>query len=384
MTLKERLLMADSPVRCASLGTFTAMSVAGAEGSAQPSRPDARTWYSAVESAFTSVFESDLWGDGIRRAVADWLGPAAVHYVEGMPGRKYRAVLPWLTVRADAEYTAHCLMPELLFSVFYCLDDLDDGKRLRYGAPTGLAVHGPTELATTVERAAHGLPGTGPLSRLPDGLWSECVADMTAGQRSRGSLAPEDFAWERYVETAVRRIAFVGHSWEYALACASERQAVSFVRRVYPWCAAAGQLRNDLRNTTGREGSGGGIPYSDVYAGRVSAVSGLLLERAEGADRRWLLSRVWGRHPAPEDTHARLDAMIADLGIRADVVAAVKQCVERIREPLGTVGLHSDVRTLWDAWITRQIEVGVYRDCEYADDAVDVFTQAVAALRAVR
>lgn len=182
----------------------------------------------------------------------------------------------------------------------------------------------------------------------------------------------------------MQRTAFVGRSWQHVLLCAGQDRAAAFVRLVYSWCAAAGQLRNDLRNTTSRESSGGGIPYSDVYDGRVTAVSGLLLQRVEGADRHWLLDHVWGRHPSAAEAHHRLEGMVDGLGVRADVVAAVRRYAEQIRGALAASGLRDDVGIVWDAWITRQIEVGVYRDYSYTDSSIEAFHRAVTTLRAVQ
>ncbi|MFF9124936.1 hypothetical protein ACF09J_16795 [Streptomyces sp. NPDC014889] len=340
------------------------------------------TWYGAVETEFTAVFVQDLWSTPLRTAAAHWLGPAAVHYVETMPGRKYRAVLPWLTLARPGRPVHRCLMPELLFAVFYCLDDLLDRKRVRYGTATAYAAHGRSELTRTLDAARRGLPRSGPLAGLPGDLWEECVTGMADGQSQRHALTHGTFSWERYTEAARRRTAFVGSAWADVLTAGGDPRAAAFVTTAYPWCAEAGQLRNDLRNTTARESRDGGLRHSDLGDGRLTAVSGLLWRRADPADRQWLATRVWGRGPLGAEALVRVDRMLEHYAVRSHVVLAAGRLTRRIRAALGAIE-DPRVRAVWDAWLTRQLEVGVLHGYGHGrgDASVSRFRAAVAELR---
>lgn len=345
-----------------------------------PSLASVTTWYDAVEAAFTDTFTRDLWSCRLRGAVLDWLGPAAVHYVEAMPDRKYRAVLPWLTLGCPEQLVARCLVPELLFAVFYCLDELTDRKTVRYGVPTAYAVHGSREVARSVDRALHGTPLTGPFARLPADVWNEGLAEMADGQSLRSGMTLEEFSWEGYLSAARRRTAFVGQAWSEVLSTGGSNRTAALVSSAYPSCAEAGQLRNDLRNATGREVRDGGARYSDFGGGKVTALSGLLWERAGRRDRRWLREYVWGRGNPSAVSRATLDRLLAEYEVRSHVVAAVGRSVNLIRSTLTAVP-DDRIRTVWDAWVTRQFEVGVGRDYDSGDPSISAFEAAVRALR---
>src|SRR6266536_512580 len=95
-----------------------------------------RSAYETVETAFTRVFERDIWTARSRLAVDTWLGRPVVYYLEAMPGRKFCSVVPWLCAGGESSVLLDCLAAELLFILFYCMDDDLDGKTTRYGVTT--------------------------------------------------------------------------------------------------------------------------------------------------------------------------------------------------------------------------------------------------------
>jgi geranylgeranyl pyrophosphate synthase len=235
-------------------------------------------------------------------------------------------------------------------------------------------------LTRSLEQAGRGVPRSGRLAGLSGQLWDECLAEMTEGQSERQALTPEEFSWDRYVGAARRRTAFVGRAWVDALSAADQGQAAAFVTTAYPWCAEAGQLRNDLRNTTGRETLDGGVRYSDLGEGKVTAVSGLLWQRADDVDRRWLRKHVWGRGRPSAEALVRVDRMVEHYAVISDVAVSTGRLVERIRAAIRTMD-RPHARTVWDAWVTRQFEVGVHRAYGWGDASIPAFEAAVAGLR---
>ncbi len=321
-----------------------------------------RSAYETVETAFTRVFERDIWTARSRLAVDTWLGRPVVYYLEAMPGRKFCSVVPWLCAGGESSVLLDCLAAELLFILFYCMDDDLDGKTTRYGVTTALGRFG----GEAVERSAERAESTPLVTAFFDDrqdqreLWLASLAAMRLQQTNRIAL-PVDAPLDAYRWAAAERTAFIGAWWMRAAAMTGDQELSDTVRQVYPRCAVTGQLRNDLRNLTARETACGGTRYSDFLEGRATAVTMRALRRTDARDRTWLLEHVWARRSAlPRDDAGHLAAILDRLEVAQDVIEEIRGDLSEMYATIEGSALDRNVKRVWRAWMFRQFETGVF------------------------
>jgi geranylgeranyl pyrophosphate synthase len=314
-----------------------------------------------VETVFSAVFYTYMWSSNIVRGIHKWLEEPLMYTVTTTPFRKFRAALPWLSTECRSESFLDSICAELLFALFYIYDDVLDHKTMRYGRPTSFGKFGAGSLLSW--HAAHTTEGIGEYVLEGDKerieLWHETLSNISKCEHER-TTRKNIIPLVDYCEHSISRTRFLGMWWERSAKSCKQAELSNLIAEVYPTCALAGQLRNDLRNIDDREKAGGGIQFSDFTEGKITAITLTTLNMACIKDRDWILDQVWGKyHKLSDSVIDRLRRICFDSGAVNMIKELLVSNITTIENAVNDSQLHPAVKLLWQAWIYRQFRVNV-------------------------
>ncbi len=308
-----------------------------------------------VEQVFSALFYNHLWTDLWMATLQKWLGEPLIHTVTYTPFRKYKASLPWLSLACQPSVALDCLCAEMLFSLFYLLDDIYDKKTRRYGKDTAYGLYGAGRNRDSLNRA-YNFDKWSPLFQGDSeraGLWLDSLNQIEASEKQHLAYH-EAFPYTTYCEQSIERTSFLGKWWKRAAIVAQDRELNRVIDRIYSACALMGQIRNDLRNIDEREESEGGVQFSDFTDGRTTAVTILVREQSSGRERSWLQNVIWN-HPNKRlspDEKILLQCLCKET--RQYLTDQIIRDVQRVEQEIERSQLSEDVKALWLGWIFRQ------------------------------
>ncbi len=327
--------------------------------------PETRSlpYAAVVEQLFTALFRTYFWTDAWRDEMSAWLDKPLAHTITHVPLRNFKASLPWLSTSCSADTFHDCLCAEMLFSLFYLIDDVIDKKTMRYGQQTAYGKFGPKANKDTWKRAydtsnphAHSL-FQGDMERIQ--LWQESLKCIQASEDERTKYY-EALPLEVYKQHSMERTAFLGKWWKRVAARANDPELSLVIDAIYPRCALVGQVRNDLRNIDSREERDGGERFSDFTDGRATAVTILVRERVTGSNRAWMERNIWkSRRRLTAKEIERLFSMCQDLEVLSDLGMLIYENVQHIETTIKKSQLEEEVKAVWLGWVFRQCRASV-------------------------
>lgn len=316
-----------------------------------------------VEHVFSALFYTQIWTADRSAALKNWLGEPLVHTVTNTPYRKYKASLPWLSLACEPSVVPDCLCAEVLFSLFYLLDDNYDQKTKRYGKDTSYGLYGERENRKSLDQAYHAE------ERLPffqgdrewADLWIGSLRQIEASEKQRMSH-DETVSYAVYCEHSIERTSFLGKWWKRAALKAQDAELSRVIERIYSSCALIGQVRNDIRNTDEREESEGGVQFSDFIDGRMTAVTLLVRQHSTGRDRSWLENVVWKHHNKKLTPYEKKMLQYLCKEVRQHLTKQIAEAVQNIEEEIERSHLSEEVKAIWLGWVFRQLRADVTSD----------------------
>lgn len=346
----------------------------------QTSNVAALPFYQVVETIFSSLFYTHIWAPHPVDLVDDWLSEPLIYTVTHTPFRKFKAALPWLLSGCNRDILRDCLCAELIFSLFYVIDDLLDQKRLRYGKETAFGKFG-ANINHSTWKQAHNLNEVairffeGSNERMQ--LWKASLAEIESEEKFRAD-ATGTINLSQYFDRSKKRTAFLGAWWELASKMAGCRDLMSVFSEIYPLCAVAGQVRNDLRNMSHREKILGGEQFSDFTDGRYTALTIQVLDMAASSDLGWIQRLIWGRGLPVSLTEAiRLEQICLGSGAVEIIKTIINNKVHSAEAIVAQSNLSDEVKAILSGWIFRQFRVGV--TSHYNDSCPDAVNFVAAA-----
>ncbi|HEY7127276.1 MAG TPA: hypothetical protein VH540_25310 [Ktedonobacterales bacterium] len=316
-----------------------------------------------VEMTFSQVFYAHLWTPDRARSVREWLGDPLIHAVERIPFRKFKASLPWLSLCCSPDVLWDCLCAELLFSLFSIMDDALDEKETRYGRQTSYGRFGKKRSMHSWDAACKvGRKGKRLLQEDPIriGLWQATLDQIDQSEKTR---VEQDIhlPFSEYCRQSIRRTSFLGIWWEQGARNAGDTLLAEFIHSIYPLCAQAAQLKNDLRNADSVwETNCRGIPFSDFTDGRATAVTILVREKASATDYAWIQKHAWKQNlPLSKETIERLQAICQNSGVFDAVRTAIISTISNIEYLITNSSLSLSIKSLWLGWVLEQFSEGI-------------------------
>jgi geranylgeranyl pyrophosphate synthase len=317
--------------------------------------------YYAVETAFKHVFFADIWSRVNKKALNTWLGKPIAYTIKNTPFRKFKAVLPWLSVERDEQLLIDCFCAELMFSWFYVIDDIADKKTLRYGTTTSYGVYGIETCLHTLDSGVNiGQFGEmfldGDSNRIE--LWQSLSSKLVELQNERLLITAD--AHDQYVSNSVKRTWFLADWWMHTATKRHDDDLREMIGSIYSYCALAGQLRNDLRNLTEREQDDGGIRFSDFSFGKATAVTMTVLDASNRSEYEWIIDCVWNQR---RSLTSKEQEVLYKICCSSGAIERVKSQILDLYILIETTILSSNIREqlkiIWLGWAKRQFLIGV-------------------------
>jgi geranylgeranyl pyrophosphate synthase len=317
--------------------------------------PDTLAYARLVDTAFSALFYNYLWTDRCSMEFGTWLGQPLIYTVTTTPFRKFRASLPWLSTECDENGSIDSICAEVLFALFYIYDDVLDRKNHRYGRRTSYGCFGERTLASW--NAAHKIEGIGKnvlgcdKDRIE--LWRETLEHIQEAEQIR--VSQKEFpSLSEYCQQSIRRTEFLGLWWDRSVRACYRFNVAELIAAIYPLCALAGQLRNDLRNTENREFTSGGNPYSDFTDARITAITLATFNVVGKVDKSWIMQKVWGKGGCTIYMRRRLKQICVESGAINLVRELLVSHIELIQNHVKHSNVPSSVKKLWLGWVHRQ------------------------------
>lgn len=353
----------------------------------QSHNPEKVAYTPVVQAAFSSLFYSNLWTPELVENLRDWIGEPLEHTVIATPHRKFKAVLPFLSLGCDQRVVKEVLAAEILFSLFYLHDDVIDNKFQRYGKATAFGVYG-GEANINSWRRAHELGKEGREFLENEGnesLWVKILTELEDNQNKRVSVGLET-TFQEYALQSMKRTMFLGEWWQQAARKVNDTNFAEFIGNVYPYCALVGQLCNDLRNVSPQEFESGGIRFSDFTDGKVTSMTLLTLTDTRSDlsadDISWVKEKVWESGvPLTESEILKMEEICQSGGAVDSLRDIIRGIITVIENYIETSSLSPDVKTIWQGWVALQFKNGLIGHLDYANpEETENFINAFARL----
>lgn len=312
-----------------------------------------------VDMLFSTLFYSRLyphlresWPEHVTRQTL-------FHTIEQTPQRKFKACIPYLLTACNPSALFASLVAEVLFSIFYILDDACDSKTHRYGRETSYGALGPVAnasfLLTAHKHVVEWGRKTAGKNMAVEDIVQKSLERLACEQtsRRRASLSRDLAAYEQH---AAARTAFLGDLWREACLAAELTNEAELVSRMYPLCAVTGQIKNDLKDV----GVGGTPTFEDAACGVLSAPIIVLLDKISSAERRWFIDEIWRKgRAAVRNRQGEVAALFSRYRVTETLVGHCMEYISKIKATVDSAPIPEEKRIVLHAWITLQLENGL-------------------------
>jgi geranylgeranyl pyrophosphate synthase len=332
----------------------------------------------ATDRVFSALFYSRLWPFLAKTWPPENTDDRLLWTIRNIPYRKFKSAIPILLTASHPRSVVPALTAELMFALFYLLDDLIDQRMDRYGRETALGASGPARSAVSI------LLG---LTQIDGWLVSVQASDnvrraVTEGARA---LADEQILrrgigarnLEAYAKHSMRRTRFLGDLWTVACEESGCEAEASLIQCVYGACALAGQIKNDLRDvrTTEKEER-----FRDIRDGVRNACVLRLLELADELERGWLTERLSNRTSVTTEDEAELARLFSKHEIDSWASSQVRALSEQVLATIGGADISEAKKLVLSEWIALQFTSGLGADSDHSPVRVSRFLNAVSEL----
>jgi 8-oxo-dGTP pyrophosphatase MutT (NUDIX family) len=308
-----------------------------------------------VDRIFSSIFYSYIFPHLRHNWPDDPASEPLFHTILHTPWRKFKSALPFLLTSCRPEALPFAIASEVLFSTFYLMDDLIDGKLERYGHRTALGAHGAVSsaacLLTINSQTRHWIDSVCDTGELRAEL-SELVEtslDRLARAQVQRHRAELSLTIAEYEKASAERTGFLGEVWIHACRAAGHEIEGSLIKRIYSRCAVVGQIKNDLQDIAQHR-------FEDLADGIITAPSILLLERCSRSEAGWLLSTVWKRGRAPLRQHIpMLVQLFSRYQVREALVAKCQSEIVGIQDTIQNAAIRGPQRAILLGWVQLQL-----------------------------
>lgn len=331
-----------------------------------------------TDRIFSALFYSHLWPVLAKTWPSAGAGTSLQWTIRNIPFRKFKSAIPFLLTASDPRSIVPALTAELMFALFYLLDDVIDQRTHRYGRQTALGARGPAETATAIMVGLTQIDGWLALMQA-----SDCICGVVkAGSRE---LAEEQIlrrgvgarTMEEYAGHSMRRTRFLGDLW--AAACqesACEAEAV-LVGRIYGMCALAGQIKNDLRDirTIDQEER-----FRDIRDGVRNVCVLRLLNVADPRECERILRYLSDGAMIDTDGEAELVRLFSKHCVDVWAINEVRSLSERILAAVDEADIVAAKKCVLSEWVRMQFTSGLGAECDDSMARVGTLLDAVARL----
>lgn len=339
-----------------------------------------------VDQVFSSIFYSRLFPHLQKTWPQHPAREILFYTVQQTPWRKFKSCVPYLLNTCHPSAITLALLAEVLFSIFYIMDDLCDGKGRRYGRVTSYGAFGAFAGATFLLGAHHQtqiwLRQSSPISedknlyeRIKQ-LVTFCFERLCAAQLAR-QQAPLTQELSEYELRAVERTAFLGDLWGETCRATGHIAEARLIEKIYPSCAFIGQLKNDLRDIEERDG----CAFEDVARGVLTAPTIVLLERCSSPERHWFISEVWAKGPdRARECADNLHSLYQRHEVAKTIQAKCRNHLQMIQDAIRKSCISEDKQLVLRAWVRLQFEHGLLEESERDNVGKNKFIDAIARL----
>jgi geranylgeranyl pyrophosphate synthase len=331
-----------------------------------------------TDRVFSTLFYSHLWPVLAKTWPSESASDRLLWTIRNIPFRKFKSAIPLLLTGSHRCSIAPALAAELVFALFYLLDDVIDQRTHRYGRKTALGAGGVAETATSImlgltaidQWLASMQASTSLRQTIREG--ARALADEQNFRRGRGARS-----LEQYAEHSKRRTRFLGDLWAVACQESDCEAEASLIRRVYGTCALAGQIKNDLRDIRAAEPE---ERFRDIRDGVRNACLLRLLEVTGEVDRGWLTGRLATRSPLTIDDETELVRLFAEHEVDAWATSYVRALGKEILASVDRADVVESKKRVLAEWVTLQFMSGLDSISDDSPTRVRQFVEAVAEL----
>jgi geranylgeranyl pyrophosphate synthase len=330
-----------------------------------------------TDRIFSAMFYSRLWS----LLTATWpstnAGSRLLWTIRNIPFRKFKSAVPFLLAASNSRSIVPALAAELMFALFYLVDDVIDERTQRYGRKTALGAGGSAQTVTAIMLG---------LSEIDEWLVSmqashavrraardgaQALADEQNFRRGAGARTLEDYA-----DHSKRRTRFLGDLWAVACQESGCETEASLIRHIYGACALAGQIKNDLSDirTAATEER-----FRDIRDGVRNACVLRLFHVADDPDREWLTARLAARSVTADDA-PEFVRLFSKYRVDAWAASEVRVLSQQILRSVDASGVTDAKKIVLSEWVTMQFTAGLDADADCSPTRVARLIDAVAEL----
>lgn len=320
-----------------------------------------KTYAEIVNDLFDAGSEM-LWDTDESTFFNRWLGKPFIYTVESIP-RQWPGSFIYLLTGCDKRARGDALALASIWNLFYIHDDVQDEKTMRYGQKTALEVYGRSDCCQTWKKAISVMPnGENALSNEDRrSYWLSTLRTIEKLQKKRHNSAILDL--ETYSEQSTERLLFIRKWWQRAALATDDIILANFIAKYARLGAVSAQIRNDIKNTTPREGKQGGRICSDFSDARSTFVTILTFERASLKEQNWLRDNIWGSKKAlSEDEIATILAICQKNHVLDDLTNQLIKNIEIIENAVHKSKLSKTQKAIWKAHIYKTYKTHVIPD----------------------
>ncbi|MGH9722674.1 MAG: class 1 isoprenoid biosynthesis enzyme [Bryobacteraceae bacterium] len=331
-----------------------------------------------TDQVFSALFYSHLWPVLTKTWPPAGAGACLVWTIRNIPFRKFKSAVPVLLTASHPRSIGPALAAELMFALFYLLDDLIDQRTHRYGKETALGASGPAQSATAIMVALTQIDEWLASMQASDSVrravneGARALADEQIKRRGTGALNLDDYA-----EHSIRRTRFLGDLWTIACEESGCDAEASLIQRIYGTCALAGQVKNDLRDIRTMEKE---ERFRDVRDGVRTSCVLRLLEVAGKPEREWLSARLAAGGSVTIEDEAELSRLFSEHDIDAWASSQVRALSEQILATIDAADVCEAKRLVLSEWVALQFTSGLGSISDHSPVRVRQFLKAVADL----
>ena len=332
-----------------------------------------------TDRIFSALFYSHLWPILAKTWPATGADTCLLWTIGNIPFRKFKSAVPFLLTRSHPCALVPALAAELMFALFYLLDDLIDSRTHRYGRATAFGARGSAQIATAIMIG---------LTQIDEWLVSMHASNNVRQAVKEGARALADEQVVRrgsgsgnlgdYAEHSMRRTRFLGDLWTIACEESGCDAEAALIRRTYGACALAGQIKNDLRDirTTEREER-----FRDIKDGVRNACVLRLLEIGHESECEWLTTRLVAGGAVTAEDEGELTRLFSKHEVDRWARTQVQELSEQVLASIAAAADVSDARrVVLSEWVALQFTRGLDSVSDHSPTRVARLLEAVAEL----
>jgi geranylgeranyl pyrophosphate synthase len=323
---------------------------------------DAQSSYAEIVNELFDVGSELLWDTKESASFNLWLGQPFTYTVKSIP-RQWPGSFIYLLTGCDKRARQDALALASIWNLFYIHDDIEDNKTTRYGQKTALEIFGREDCRRTWEKAISTIPkGKNALSNKDrEEYWLKTLNNIEQLQKKRHLSGILDL--DTYSEQSTERLLFIRKWWQRAAIASGDKVLANFISKHARLCSLSAQIRNDIKNTTQREGKQGGAIFSDFSDARSTFVTILTLERASLDEQNWIRDNIWGsKKPLSKDEIAGILSICQKYHVLDNLIGQLIKNIEIIEKAVDTSKLSKAQKAIWKAHIYRTYKTHVMQD----------------------